>query len=161
MPSDAEIEAKFWKELKSSPFMMLGLNGSSDALGQPMTAQFEGEGGPIWFFTTKDNTLVEALSESHEAIANYTSKGHDLFAAVHGTLSVDTDRATVDRLWNPHVEAWYEGGKSDPKLALLRLDTASAQLWLGGTSIGAAILRLIGRDPKVDYKDNKAEVTFS
>ena len=160
MATDAEIEAKFWKELKSSPFVMLGLNGSSDALGQPMTAQFEGESGPIWFFTTKDNTLVEALGESHEAIANYVSKGHDLFAAVHGTLSVDTDRATLDRLWNPHVEAWFEGGKNDPKLALLRLDTTTAQLWLGGTSIGAAIQRLLGRDPKASYKDNMAEVTL-
>ena len=160
MPSDAEIEAKFWKELKSSPFMMLGLNGSTDALGQPMTAQFEGENGPIWFFTTKDNTLVEALGESHEAIANYASKGHDLFAAVHGTLSVDRDQATIDRLWNPHVEAWFEGGKSDPKLALLRLDTTTAQLWLGGTSIGAAIMRMLGRDPKASYKDNMAEVTL-
>lgn len=160
MPTDAEIETKFWKELKSSPFVMLGLNGSSDALGQPMTAQFEGESGPLWFFTTKDNTLVEALAESKEAIANYVSKGHDLFASIHGTLSVDYDRANVDRLWNPHVEAWFEGGKSDPKLALLRLDTTKAMLWLGGTSIGAAILRLLGRDPKVDYEDNRAEVTL-
>lgn len=160
MPSDAEIEAKFWKELKASPFMMLGLNGSHEAHGQPMTAQFEGEHGPIWFFATKTNTLVEALSESHEAIATYASKGHDVFAAVTGRLSVDNDPTTVDRLWNPHVEAWYEGGKSDPKLALLRLDTASAQLWLGGTSIGAAILRLLGHDPKADYKDNMAEVNL-
>ena len=160
MPSDTEIEAKFWKELKASPFMMLGLNGSQEAHGQPMTAQFEGEKGPIWFFTTKTNTLVEAMRESHDAIATYTSKGHDLFAAVRGTLSVDTNPANVDRLWNAHVEAWYEGGKSDPKLALLRLDTDSAQLWLGGSSIGAAILRLIGRDPKTDYKDNMAEVTL-
>ena len=158
MPSDAEIEAKFWKELKASPFMMLGLNGSAEAHGQPMTAQFEGEQGPIWFFATKTNTLVEAMRESHDAIATYTSKGHDLFAAVRGTLTVDTDPANVDRLWNSHVEAWYEGGKDDPKLALLRLDTESAQLWLGGTSIGAAVLRLLGRDPKQDYKDNMAEV---
>jgi len=158
MPSDAEIEAKFWKELKASPFMMLGLNGSAEAHGQPMTAQFEGEQGPIWFFATKTNTLVEAMRESHDAIATYTAKGHDLFAAVRGRLSVDTDRANVDRLWNSHVEAWYEGGKDDPNLALLRLDTESAQLWLGGSSIGAAVLRLLGRDPKMDYKDNMAEV---
>ena len=158
MPSDAEIEAKFWKELKASPFMMLGLNGSQEAHGQPMTAQFEGEAGPIWFFATKTNTLVEAMRESHDAIATYTSKGHDLFAAVRGTLVVDTDPANVDRLWNSHVAAWYEGGRNDPNLALLRLDTESAMLWLGGTSIGAAILRLLGRDPKQDYKDNMAEV---
>ncbi|MDB5688154.1 MAG: ral stress protein [Sphingomonas bacterium] len=158
MPSENEIEAKFWKELKASPFMMLGLNGSQEAHGQPMTAQLEGDKGPIWFFATKTNTLVAAMRESHDAIATYTSKGHDLFAAVRGRLSVDTDRANLDRLWNSHVASWYEGGKDDPTLALLRLDTESAQLWLGGSSIGAAVLSLLGRDPKQDYKDNMAEV---
>ena len=160
MPDDAQIEARFWKDLKASPFVMLGLDGARDGHTQPMTAQFEGESGPLWFFTTKDNGLVAALSQSHRAIATYTGKGHDLFASINGTLSVDTDRANVDRLWNSHVEAWFEGGKSDPKLTLLRLDTEKAELWLGGSSIGAAITRLFGKDPKESYKDNQATVAL-
>ena len=160
MADDAAIEARFWKDLKASPFVMLGLDGARDGYTQPMTAQFEGESGPLYFFTTKDNSLVDALLESQRAIATYTGKGHDLFASVHGTLSLDNDRATIDRLWNSHVEAWFEGGKDDPKLALLRLDTESAKLWLGGSSIGAAITRLFGKDPKETYKDNIAEVTL-
>ncbi|MEH3106188.1 MAG: pyridoxamine 5'-phosphate oxidase family protein [Sphingomonas fennica] len=160
MASDTEIEARFWKELKGSPFVMLGLDGARDGHSQPMTAQFEGDHGPIWFFTTKDNGLVQALGQSHRAIASYTAKGHDLFAAIHGDLVVDTDRANVDRLWNAHVEAWYENGKDDPKLALLRLDTEKAEIWLGGSSIGAAITRLFGKDPKDSYKDKVATVTL-
>ena len=160
MADDAAIEARFWKDLKSSPFLMLGLDGARDGHAQPMTAMFEGESGPLWFFTTKDNGLVASLGQSHRAIATYTGKGHDLFASIHGTLSLDMDRATIDRLWNPHVEAWFEGGKADPKLALLRLDTDKAELWLGGSSIGAMITRLFGRDPKSDYKDNMAKVTL-
>ena len=160
MADDAAIEARFWKDLTAAPFVMLGLDGARDGHTQPMTAQFEGESGPLWFFTTKDNGLIAALGQSHRAIATYTGKGHDLFASIHGTLALDTDRATIDRLWNPHVEAWFEGGKDDPKLALLRLDTERAELWLGGSSIGAAITRLFGKDPKASYKDNMAEVTL-
>jgi len=160
MASDTEIEARFWKELKGSPFVMLGLDGARDGHSQPMTAQFEGDHGPIWFFTTKDNGLVQALGQSHRAIASYTAKGHDLFAAIHGDLVVDTDRVNVERLWNAHVEAWYENGKDDPKLALLRLDTEKAEIWLGGSSIGAAITRLFGKDPKDSYKDKVATVTL-
>ena len=160
MADDAQIEAKFWKDLKASPFVMLGLDGARDGHAQPMTAIHEGESGPLWFFTTKDNGLVAALSQSDRAIATYVGKGHDLFATIHGSLVLDTDRATIDRLWNPHVEAWFEGGKEDPKLALLRLDTETAKLWLGGSSIGAMITRLFGRDPKEDYKDNVAEVAL-
>ncbi|WP_116091550.1 pyridoxamine 5'-phosphate oxidase family protein [Sphingomonas crusticola] len=161
MADDAEIEARFWKDLKAAPFVMLGLIDARDGHTQPMTAQFERNGGPLYFFTTKDNGLIAGLGgSSHRAIATYTGKGHDLFASIHGTLNVDQDEATIDRLWNPHVEAWFEGGRNDPKLTLLRLDTEKAELWLGGSSIGAMLTRLLGKDPKDSYKDNVAEVTL-
>jgi general stress protein 26 len=161
MPTDAEIEARFWKDLKSAPFVMLGLVDARDGHTQPMTAQFEGESGPLYFFLTKDNGLITAMEgSSARAIATYTAKGHDLFASIHGTLSVTTDQATIDRLWNPQVEAWFEGGRNDPKLTLLKLDTDRAELWKSGNSIGAAFTRLLGRDPKQDYKDNIAEVAL-
>jgi general stress protein 26 len=124
----AELEAKFWKALKSDRTMMLGITGIDESHTRPMTAQIEGdEGGPVWFFTAKDNDLVKQLNGSDRAIATFASKDHDLFACVHGTLRVDTDRAVVDRLWNRFVAAWYEEGKDDPKLALLRLDPDAGQ----------------------------------
>jgi general stress protein 26 len=160
MPSNADIEARFWKALKSSPFVMLGLDGARDGHVQPMTAKFEGDHGPLWFFAAKDNGIIAALGQSHRAIATYADKGHDLFASIHGSLSVHTDRATIDRLWDSHVEAWFEGGRDDPKIALLRLDTEKAEIWLGTSSIGAGIKRLLGQDPKEGYKDKVAEVVL-
>lgn len=161
MADDAAIEAKFWSALKASPFIMLGLDGARDGHTQPMTAITEQEGsGPLWFFTSKDNGIVAALGASHRAIATFTSKGHDVFATIHGELSVQTDQATIDRLWNPHIAAWFEGGKTDPKIALLRLDTERAQIWLDGSSLVAGVLSWFGRDPKKDYKDNVAEVSL-
>jgi general stress protein 26 len=160
MPSDAEIKEKFWKALKSDMTVMLGLAGARDGHTQPMTAQMENdEGGPIWFFTAKDNSIIAALGESHRAIATFAAKGHGLFASLSGTLSVDTDPAVVERLWNPFVAAWFEG-KDDPKLALLRLDPEDAKIWLNATPLGAAFEWLLHRDPKESYEDKVAEVTL-
>ena len=100
------------------------------------------------------------LGKSNRAIATLTSKGHNLFATVHGSVSLDCDRATIDRLWNRFVAAWYEGGKDDPKLTLLRLDADRAEIWLDGSSFVAGIKMLLGVDPKEDYKDKVAEVNF-
>ena len=86
------------------------------------------------------------------------SKGHDLFATIHGSIIGDHDRATIDRLWNPFVAAWFEGGKEDPKLALLRLDAERAEIWLDGSSLIAGIKMLFGADPKKDYKERVADV---
>ena len=162
MADDAEIEARFWKDLKSAPFVMLGLVDARDGHTQPMTAQFENDGGPLYFFTTKDNGLTTSLGgSSHRAIATYTGKGHDLFASIHGTLSLSNDRAVIERLWNPFVAAWFEGGKDDPKLQLLRLDPERAQVWLNGSSLFAGAKMLLGIDPKEDYKDKVAEISLA
>ena len=161
MPTQQEFETKFWKALESDRTMMLGLDGVEDGHARPMTAQIEGEHGPIWFFTSKDNALVNLLGRGDRAIASFASKGHDLFATVHGTLSVDNRREVIDRLWNRFVAAWFEGGKDDPKLTLLRLDAESAEIWLDASSMVAGIKMLIGVDPKKDYKDKVAEVELS
>lgn len=160
MPSPQELESKFWKALKSDMTMMLGLDGVEDGHARPMTAQFEDDRGPIWFFTAKDSAIVQTLQPGARAIATFASKGHDIFATVHGGLSIDDDRATIDRLWNRFVAAWYEDGKDDPKLALLRLDAERAEIWLDGSSLIAGVKMLLGVDPKQDYKDNVAEVAL-
>jgi general stress protein 26 len=162
MPTPQELEKKFWKALSSDRTLMLGLDGVEDGHARPMTAQIEQEGhGPIWFFTSKDNALVQSLDRGDRAIAAFASKGHDLFATIHGRLSLDTDRAVIDRLWNRFVAAWFEGGKDDPKLALLRLDAERAEIWADASSLVAGVKLLLGVDPKQSYKDKVAEVRLS
>ena len=92
--------------------------------------------------------------------ATFGSKGHDLFATIHGTLQVDNDRAVIDRLWNRYVAAWFDGGKDDPKLTLLRLDPERAEIWGDASSLVAGIKLLLGVDPKQEYKDKVAEVSL-
>ena len=74
---------------------------------------------------------------------------------------MDFDRATVDRLWNKWTEAWFEGGKDDPKVRLIRFDLEHAMIWLNESSLTAGMKTLFGVDPKKDYKDKIAEVRLS
>ncbi|MEO7050801.1 MAG: pyridoxamine 5'-phosphate oxidase family protein [Rhodanobacter sp.] len=152
-----KLEEKLWKALKSDRTVMLGINGEDDGHSRPMTAVVEGESGPIWFFTAKSNGAVTSLDTTRRAIAAFTAKGHDLFASIHGSLSVHHDRAVIDRLWNPFVAAWYEG-KDDPKLVLLRFDAERAEVWLNESNMLAGVKMLFGSDPKEDYKDKVGEV---
>jgi len=166
MPNQVEIEAKFWEAVKSDRTMMVGLAGVEGGLGQPMTAQLDEEangdrGGPIYFFTAKDTDLVQEMGGRHAAVINFASKDHELFAAVEGALIADNDAATIDRLWNRFVAAWFEGGRDDPKLQLLRFEPRDAQIWLNEHSVFAGVKLLLGRDPKADYKDKTAQVRLS
>ena len=160
MPNQAEIAEKFWKAVKSDRTMMVGLTGVDDGLSQPMTAQLD-EGrdeGPIYFFTARDTDLAQDMGARHRATAHFADKGHHLFAAIDGELVADSDRATIDRLWNPFVAAWFEGGNDDPKLQLLRFEPDRAQIWLNDHSLFAGVKLLLGKDPKASYQDKTADI---
>ena len=141
MSKEAEIEKKFWKALRGDRTAMLGLIGVEEGHAQPMTAQIlhdDDERGPIWFFTAKDTDLVKNLGSSQAAALQFSSKGHDLFASVEGELVLDNNRAIIDELWNAFVAAWYQGGKDDPKLQLIRFEPHKAQIWLNENNMLAA-----------------------
>jgi general stress protein 26 len=165
MPTPQELEDKFWNAIGRDRTMMLGLHATEEGHTRPMTGQLDTgrtpDGrGPIWFFTSTDNVLVQHLGEGgiRRAVATFTAKDHDLFATLHGSLALERDRAVVDRLWNSFVAAWYEGGKDDPKLALLRLDPERAEIWENATSLLAGLKLLMGSDPKAEYRDKVATV---
>ncbi len=159
MPTSAEIEEKFGRALESDRTMMLGLNGANDVHLVPMTAQFEDDRSPLWFFTAKETEIARALAKgAGPATATFAAKGHDLFATLHGPLRLDNDPAMIEKFWNRYVAAWFEGGKDDPKLALLRFDGERAEIWLDELSLIAGLKLLLGADPKEEYKDKVAEV---
>ncbi|QDW66119.1 pyridoxamine 5'-phosphate oxidase family protein [Luteimonas granuli] len=158
MTDPRELEEKFWKALEGDRTMLLGLDGQEDGHARPMTALSEERRSPIWFFTSTDNALVKQLGTgSGRAIAGFASKGHDLFASIRGALRVDTDRAVIERLWNPFIAAWFEG-KEDPKIRLLRLDAEDAEVWMDASSMLAGVKMLLGADPKKEYRDKVGRV---
>lgn len=156
----SELENKFWRSLKSDMIMMLGLVGVEESHTRPMTAQMRGSEGPIWFFTSRENTLVQNLRADSRAIGTFAAKDHDLFASVHGRLSLDNNPDVIDELWNSYVEAWFEQGKDDPDLALLRFDPDRAEIWENEGGLFAGLKMLFGHDPKQDAAQHVAKVNL-
>lgn len=168
---ETELKKLFWEELNGSPFVMLGLEGVEDSRTRPMTAQIDvpedgdkEDGGELYFFASKSESLVKSIGTGHRAVATYAAKGHKLFAHIHGNLVQSDDRAVIERLWNPIIASWYKDGKDDPDLALVRFDTDSANIWkaeTGATLKAAAMKALFNIDPGKDHqKDNRADVSL-
>ncbi len=120
-----DIKQDFWKALADSPYVMVARTDAHEH-AIPMNAQLDKDAeGAFWFFTTKDNRLAPGGM----AMSQFVSKGHEMFACIHGTLTAETDRAVLDKLWNNSVETWYDGGKDDSNLLLLRYDLDDAEIW--------------------------------
>ncbi|MEO6247612.1 MAG: pyridoxamine 5'-phosphate oxidase family protein [Sphingomicrobium sp.] len=169
--TETRLRQAFWKALDDSPFMMLGLEGIEDDSTRPMSAQVDApdgsdkdQGGTIYFFASKTDGVGRSVTPGNRVVATYASKDHGLFAHVHGTLVETSDRAVVDRLWNPFVAAWYKDGKDDADLTLLRFDTESATIWeatKGATLKATALKALFNVDPGKEHSaEHKADVSI-
>ena len=140
----AEAEKEFWKSLKDSNTGMLGLD-QPGYHSQPMTGFAEPETGTIWFFTRSDTDLArEVAAGAGSGMFTYQAKDQKVQACLHGAMSIDHDRARIDRFWNPVVAAWYPDGKEDPALTLIRFDGDDGRVWVsdkGALGFGYQVLK--------------------
>lgn len=154
--SDDQVKQDMWKAMADSPFVMIGLEGDGRH-SEPMTAQLDPDAnGAFWFYTKRDNRIAPG----GRAMAQFVSKGHGLYACIAGTLTRETDPAVVDRYWNKQVEAWFDGGRDDPDLLMLRFDLDDAEIWEEDTSISGKFKMLTGQTIRPSEAGSHAAVAL-
>lgn len=141
---------------------MLGLTAGGDGF-QPMTHFPDAASGTIWFISSTDTAMVQSLGLGEDAEYVVISDDHDVHISLRGKLFQLHDEAKLDALWSPFVSAWFEGGREDPRIALLRFDPEVGDVWASDTStlkFGFEIIRANldpAHQPQVGVK---ATVTF-
>ncbi|GAA3638798.1 pyridoxamine 5'-phosphate oxidase family protein [Microlunatus ginsengisoli] len=84
--------------------------------------------GRLYFFTADPSSKTEQVRENDQ-VNLAMQVGNDGFLSIAGTASVSRDQAIIDELWNRYAEAWFEQGRNDPAVALLRVEADSAEFW--------------------------------
>ena len=75
----------------------------------------------------------------NEALSDYVFQPNNLgdgvntseseYLTVYGTASIVDDRSKIAALWSPMAKAWFQGGKDDPDLTLIKVTPESAYYW--------------------------------
>lgn len=154
--SPKEIREDMWEAMAASPYVLLGTTSDREHF-EPMYAVLDDDAdSEFWFYTKKDNRAAKG----GPATVQFASKGHDLFASLRGTLTEETDPAVIDRYWNNHVAAWYEGGRQDPSLLMLRFDLSDAEIWGTDHSLAGKIKMITGNTIYDREAGSHAKVTL-
>jgi general stress protein 26 len=93
----------------------------------PMTTQESEFDGDAWFIVDRQSETATNVTTFAEV--NLAYAGSSDWLSVAGTASLVEDQAKVEELWNPFADAWFEGGKDDPRVVLLRVKASEAQYW--------------------------------
>jgi general stress protein 26 len=142
---------------------MLGLTTGGKGF-QPMTHFPDADAGSIWFISSTGTALVGSLGKGEDAEYVVISRDHDAYVSLRGKLYQLHDDAKMEELWNPVVSAWFEGGRDDPQLALLRFDPEVADIWASSASTLKFGFEIIRANLDADHQPDigaRATVRFS
>jgi general stress protein 26 len=96
---------------------------------RPMSTQEVDEQGNIWFFSGK-NSHKNAEIKAHDITElYYAHPGDEKYLYVKGKSEIYTDKNKIEELWNPIIKAWFEKGKDDPNLTVIKVIPHQAYYW--------------------------------
>ena len=96
-------------------------------LSRPLAVLDREFDGDLYFFTMAPSPKTEQIAaDSH---VNVSLQSGDDYLSIAGTASVSRDQTLIDELWNRYAEAWFEQGRQDPSVALLKVHADSAEYW--------------------------------
>ena len=125
----------FWQRLDGINAGMLGVTDDLNLV--PMSHTADRDQMALWFITAEGVNLVEQLAGSaKDAIYVVADGGGKLFARVEGRLELSEDRAKLDEIWNAVASSWFEGGKQDPDIRLLKFSIGAAEVWTTTGGLG-------------------------
>jgi general stress protein 26 len=126
--------------MESGPITMLV---TADQKARPMTV-LEQDGSRLSFLTDRTTEWMEEMTENEQVAVVISDPDDHLFVSLTGTAHVSEDKDTLDELWSPALEAWFDG-REDPNLVALHVDVHDGEYWDGpATGAGRALRGLAG-----------------
>lgn len=140
----------FWKRLDHVNAGMLGC--APDWRLVPMSHYADPDAKALWFITAKGTDLVNAAEGgARDAVHVVADAGKHLYARIEGRLESSDNAAKLDEIWNAVASAWFEDGKRDDDLRLLKFSISSAEVWATTSGVGffyqTAKAKLTGAKP--------------
>ena len=116
----------FWNKFSDVRAVLLGVGDGNPIPMAPIPRQ---DDNAIWFITSADHDSYKASVAGASAKLYTADMSGQLFGTVKGHLTASEDNAKLDDLWSPMAGAWFEGGRDDPKVRLMKFTPTEAELW--------------------------------
>jgi general stress protein 26 len=128
--SNQEAKAKL-KELVDSIDICLFSTAIKDGAMNtaPMSRQEVEADGTIWFMASVESDTCKNIEADEKVALHFANPSNYEFLCVQGKASLLRDQARVDKYWNKMMEAWFEKGKEDPSIRLIKVVPDDAQYW--------------------------------
>jgi general stress protein 26 len=119
--------------------VMLGTTESSGLEFRPMTVA-RVSGGVIEILLDSNEQWARELGDGDIAYVTMSDNRANTWVSLRGSLSVTSDPALIDELWNPAAGAFFDDGRDTPGITALRITAEHGAYWTSPSGrIGSVI----------------------
>ena len=89
----------------------------------------------IWFIGDKTTETVSDLERNPQLNLAYSLNDNKDYVSINGKAEMVNDKAKLDELWSAEYNAFYEHGKEDENVQLIKVVPHGAEYWLSGSAV--------------------------
>lgn len=95
----------------------------------PMSRQEVDDDGAIWFLFSTESDTYAHFEKDHKASLLYSDISSYSFLSINGHAEVSRDEQRIEKYWNKMMEGWFDKGKDDPRIRVLKIVPSEAHYW--------------------------------
>jgi general stress protein 26 len=96
---------------------------------RPMSVQDVDDQGNLWFISSStSNKNFEILKDSQVQLF-FANNSSSQYISIYGNATIYKDQEKIDELWSPVIKAWFEDGKNDPRVTVIKVSPSDAYYW--------------------------------
>ena len=96
---------------------------------RPMSVQDVDDQGNLWFISSStSNKNFEILKDSQVQLF-FANNSSSQYISIYGNATIYKDQDKIDELWSPVIKAWFEDGKNDPRVTVIKVTPSDAYYW--------------------------------
>lgn len=96
---------------------------------RPMSLRETDEEGNLWFLSSSDSNKNFEISDDNRVQLLFMNNSDHEYLSVFGKAFIYKDRTTIEEKWTRIANAWFEDGKDDPKVSVIRVTPDETYYW--------------------------------
>lgn len=117
----------------------------SDADGlfatRPMAPELIDDDGNFWFLSANDSHKNKEIAADPLVQLLFQGSPYSDYLSLSGNVTISTDRAKIEELWDPMMKTWFTEGKDDPRITVLRFMPVQGYYWDTKHSMAVALVK--------------------
>ena len=96
---------------------------------RPMAVQEVDDDGNLWFISSATSNKNFEIKKDDDVQLFFSNSSSSQFLSFYGDATIYDDQEKIEEIWNPIAKAWFEDGKEDSNVTVIKVSPKEVYYW--------------------------------